>query len=163
VASIGVRLRTENVRHRRGAPQTALDLDQDRSPTIVDDRKWMPLSHRRVGFDAAKHWGQLMRKMLLGMSILVLLSASAVAEDKMVVDMGKLTCRELTKLGFQDFAGITMWLSGYYNATVRSTVVDLNEFAQAAKTVKDFCQTSPQSTVMSAAERALGIKMPRPR
>jgi len=104
-----------------------------------------------------------MRRLLLAISILVSLSAAATAEDKMVVDMGKLTCRELTKLGFQDFAGITMWLSGYYNATVRSTVVDLNEFAQAAKTVKDFCQTSPQSTVMSATERALGIKMPRPR
>ena len=46
-------------------------------------------------------------------------------------------------------AAAPMWLSGYYNATVRSTVVDLNEFAQAAKTVKDFCQTSPQSTVMT--------------
>ena len=63
------------------------------------------------------------------------------------------------KLGFQDFAGITMWLSGYYNASVRNTVIDLYQFAQAAKTVKDFCQTSPQATVMSAAERALGIKM----
>jgi hypothetical protein len=104
-----------------------------------------------------------MRRLLLAISILVSLNAAATAEDKMVVDMGKLTCRELTKLGFQDFAGITMWLSGYYNATVHSTVVDLNEFAQAAKTVKDFCQTSPQLTVMSAAERALGIKMPRPR
>jgi acid stress chaperone HdeB len=29
--------------------------------------------------------------------------------------------------------------------------------------VKDFCATSPQMTVMSAAERALGIKMPRPK
>lgn len=81
----------------------------------------------------------------------------------MVVDMSKLSCRELTKLGFQDFAGITMWLSGYYNASARSTVIDLNEFAQAAKTVKDFCQASPHSTVMSAAERALRIKMPRAR
>lgn len=26
--------------------------------------------------------------------------------------MSKMTCGELTKLGFQDFAGITMWLSG---------------------------------------------------
>lgn len=49
----------------------------------------------------------------------------AAAEDKMVVDMGKMTCSELTKLGFQDFAGITMWLSGYYNASVRNTVIDL--------------------------------------
>jgi acid stress chaperone HdeB len=91
-------------------------------------------------------------------------SAAGIAAIKtLVVDMSKLTCRELTKVGFQDFAGLTMWLSGYYNASVRSTVIDLNEFAQAAETVKDFCQTSPQSTVMTAAERALGIKMPRPR
>jgi hypothetical protein len=52
-----------------------------------------------------------------------------------------------------------MWLSGYYNASIRNTVIDLYQFAHAAKTVKDFCQTSPRSTVM-AAERALGIKMP---
>ena len=85
------------------------------------------------------------------------------AEEKMVVDMGKMTCGELTKLGFQDFAGITMWLSGYYNASARNTVIDLYQFAQAAKTVKDACATNPRATVMSTAERALGIKMPRPR
>lgn len=104
-----------------------------------------------------------MRKLLIGSAILLLLGKPAGAEDKMVADMSKMTCRELTKLGFQDFAGITMWLSGYYNASARNTVVDLYQFARAAKTVKDVCQTSPQSTVMSATERALGIKMPRPR
>jgi HdeA/HdeB family len=104
-----------------------------------------------------------MRKLLVGTAILLLLGKPAAAEDKMVVDMSKMTCRELTKLGFQDFAGITMWLSGYYNASVRNTVIDLYQFAQAAKTVKDFCQTSPHSTVMSATERALGVKMPRAR
>jgi hypothetical protein len=104
-----------------------------------------------------------MRTALVWLPILLSLHAFAAADDKMVVNMSKLTCRELTKLGFQDFAGLTMWLSGYYNASVGSTVIDLNEFAQAAKTVKDFCQTSPQSPVMTAVERALGIKMPRPR
>lgn len=88
-------------------------------------------------------------------------SMSAQAEEKMTVDMSKLTCSQLTKLGFQDFAGLTMWLSGYYNSSIRNTVIDLDQFAQAAKTVKDFCQTSPRATVMSAAERALGIKMKR--
>ena len=100
-----------------------------------------------------------MRKLMIGIAILLSLGAPAAAEDKMVVDMSKMTCRELTELGFQDFPGITMWLSGYYNANVRNTVIDLYQFAQAAKTVKDFCQTSPQATVMSATERALGIKM----
>ena len=104
-----------------------------------------------------------MRTLLVGIAILLWLGAPTAAEDKMVVDMSKMTCRELTKLGFQDFAGITMWLSGDYNASVRNTVIDLDQFAQAAKTVKEFCQTSPQSTVMSATERALGVKMPRPR
>jgi hypothetical protein len=33
-----------------------------------------------------------------------------------------------------------MWMSGYYNAGIRSTVIDLYEFARAAKTVKDIAQ-----------------------
>jgi hypothetical protein len=87
------------------------------------------------------------------------LAVPPAAEEKMVVDMSKMTCAELTKLGFQDFAGITMWMSGYYNAGIRSTVIDLYEFARAAKTVKDYCAASPRATVMSAAEKGA----PRPR
>ena len=102
------------------------------------------------------------RPVILFIALLSLVSAAR-AEDKMVVDMSKLTCAELNRLGFQDFAGITMWMSGYYNASVRNTVIDLDQFAQAAKTVKDYCATTPRATVMSAAERALGIKMPRGR
>src|SRR3954470_23249174 len=89
--------------------------------------------------------------------------ALAQAEEKMTVDMSQLTCSQLSKLGFQDFAGLTMWLSGYYNAGVRNTVIDLNQFAQAAKTVKDYCAANPRATVMAATERALKITMPRKR
>lgn len=104
-----------------------------------------------------------MCKLLMTASILLMLGVPAKAEDRLVVDLAKMTCRELVKLDMQDFAGITMWLSGYYNASIRNTVIDLYQFAHAAKDVKDFCQANPQSTVMSAAERALGIKMPRAR
>ena len=96
---------------------------------------------------------------------LALLAAAALPSLALADDMdpAKMTCAELTKLGFQDFAGVTMWMSGYYNASVRNTVIDLYQFAQAAKTVKDYCATTPRATVISAAERALGIKMPRPK
>jgi hypothetical protein len=60
--------------------------------------------------------------------IAVLLSTASLAvatEEKMVADMNELTCGELTKLGFEDFAGVTMWLSGYYNSSIRNTVVPL--------------------------------------
>jgi acid stress chaperone HdeB len=104
-----------------------------------------------------------MNKPLMTILTLLSLSSPALAEDKLVVDLGKMTCRELVKLDIRDFAGITMWLSGYYNASVRNTVIDLYQFAGAAKSVKDFCEANPKATVMSAAERALGIKMPKPR
>lgn len=94
-------------------------------------------------------------------AVLAVSATSAQAQEKMIVDMKKLSCAKLTELGFQDFAGVTMWLSGYYNASVRSTVVDLADFARAASQVKSFCQTNPRATVMSAAERTLGIKIPR--
>ena len=38
-------------------------------------------------------------------ALALFLIAPAQAEDKMVVDMSKMACAELTKLGFQDFAG----------------------------------------------------------
>ena len=94
-------------------------------------------------------------------AMLAVSAIPALAEEKMVVDMRKLTCSQLIKLGFQDFAGLTMWLSGYYNSSIRNTVIDLEQFARAASKVKDFCQKNARATVMSAAERALGIKMPR--
>lgn len=100
-------------------------------------------------------------RLAIGFILMAATSEPSIAEDKMVVDMRKLTCTELTKLSFDDFAGVTMWLSGYYNAGVRNTVIDLYQFAGAAKTVKDYCQANGRATVMSAAERALGIKMPK--
>src|SRR5215831_12950183 len=93
-------------------------------------------------------------KLAVIIALAVASPTASLAEEKMVVDMKKLTCGELNKLGFQDFAGVTMWLSGFYNAGIHNTVIDLVEFAHAAKTVKDFCKNNTRATVVSAAERA---------
>jgi hypothetical protein len=72
--------------------------------------------------------GNFMTRFAVIVAILLSIgSLPARAEEKMTVDMSKLTCSQLTKLGFQDFAGLTMWLSGYYNASVRNTVIDLDQ------------------------------------
>ncbi len=65
---------------------------------------------------------------------LLLTQSHAAAEEKMVVDMSKMTCAELTKLGFQDFAGITMWMSGYYNASVRSKIGNVGAISDNSST-----------------------------
>lgn len=150
--------------------QGLTEIDPAISPSVDSNQGWCPaacktspLRHLVACQLPANARGRSMRRLLVATAIISSLAAPAAAEDKMVVDMSKMTCGELTKLGFQDFAGVTMWLSGYYNASVRNTIIDLYQFAQAAKTVKDYCATSPRATVMSGAERALGIKMPRPR
>jgi HdeA/HdeB family len=51
-----------------------------------------------------------------------------------------------------------MWLSGYYNAKRNNTVLDVQEFREAGKKVMDYCQVNLKTTVMDAAERALGVK-----
>src|SRR5579864_9275986 len=66
-----------------------------------------------------------MRRSISKLAIILILTAANSApsktQEKIVVDMGKLTCGELNKLGFQDFAGVTMWLSSYYNASINNT------------------------------------------
>jgi len=47
------------------------------------------------------------------------------------------------------------------NSDRESTAKARRSGARAAKAVKDFRQRNTCATVMSAAERALGIKMPR--
>jgi acid stress chaperone HdeB len=93
--------------------------------------------------------------------VFVMGAPSAIAQEKMTVDMAKITCGELTEANYDEFVTFIYWMGGYYSATLRSTVVDLSGYVRAAKKVKAFCQKNPSATVMSSAERALGIKMPR--
>ena len=96
-----------------------------------------------------------MRKLLVATAVISSLVTPAAAEDKMVVDMSKMTCGELTKLGFQDFAGITMWLSGYYNGKRGNTVIDTQALAAENQKLRDFCITNPQMPVMQAIEKII--------
>ena len=98
---------------------------------------------------------------LIAAMVFVMGAPSATAQEKMTVDMAKVTCRELTGANHDQFVTFIYWMGGYYNATLRSTVVDLSGYVRAAKKVKAFCQENPNATVMSSAESALGIKFPR--
>ena len=75
------------------------------------------------------------------------------AEDKMVVDMSKMTCGELTKLGFQDFAGITMWMSGYYNAAANSDVLDFKRLETNTAKVLAYCKKNKSVTLAGAINK----------
>jgi acid stress chaperone HdeB len=88
------------------------------------------------------------------------LSAVAVlpARAQVTVDMSKITCEQYILFTMGDPKDIAMWLSGYYNAKRSNTVIDVQEFREAGKKVMDFCQLNLKTTVMDAAEKALGLK-----
>lgn len=98
---------------------------------------------------------------LIVATVFMISAPSATAQEKMKVDMAKVTCGELTEADHEEFVSLIYWIGGYYNGTRRNTVVDLNSYVRAAKKVKAFCQKNPSATVMSSAEHTLGIKMPR--
>jgi acid stress chaperone HdeB len=97
----------------------------------------------------------------LGQAWLALsLSAVAVlpARAQVTVDMSKITCEQYILFTMGDPKDIAMWLSGYYNAKRNNTVIDVQEFREAGKKVTDYCQVNLKTTVMDAAEKALGVK-----
>src|SRR5689334_5521742 len=68
------------------------------------------------------------------------------------VDVAKVTCDQwvLYKIANPDY--ITMWLSGYYNAKLNNTVVDLEGLKEDAAKVRDYCRAHPQTTLMQAVQ-----------
>jgi hypothetical protein len=79
-----------------------------------------------------------------------------VANAQTSVDVAKVTCDQwvLYKIANPDY--ITMWLSGYYNAKLNNTVVDLEGLKEDASKVRDYCRAHPQTTLMQAVQTVVG-------
>jgi hypothetical protein len=71
------------------------------------------------------------------------------------VDMEELTCRDLTRTYFEEFAIIDAWLSGYFHGRMNKTVVDRKEVATNAAKVVAFCKSNPDITVIKAVEQLI--------
>ena len=75
--------------------------------------------------------------------------------------MARLGCAELTKLGFQDFAGLTMWLSGYYNARHGNTIIDIETLAAQKRGLQDYCLRNLKVPVMQAIDTLFHAPAPK--
>jgi hypothetical protein len=80
----------------------------------------------------------------------------SIANAQTTVDVAKVTCDQwvLYKIANPDY--ITMWLSGYYNAKLNNTVVDLEGLKDDAAKVRDYCRAHPQTTLMQAVQTVVG-------
>ena len=94
-----------------------------------------------------------MRK--IGVAVLVLAGLVASARAQMTVDVAKITCAQFRNYSITDPANIALWLSGYFNGQRGNTVVDVQAFRSNLETIKDYCITRPDMTVMQAVKEAL--------
>ena len=93
---------------------------------------------------------------LVACSIVASSCLGSIATAQTTVDVAKVTCDQwvLYKIANPDY--ITMWLSGYYNAKLNNTVVDLDGLKEDAAKVRDYCRAHPHTTLMQAVEMVVG-------
>ena len=105
-------------------------------------------------FNSAKKFRGAAGFIACGVAASLSLAPSAIAQT--TVDVAKVTCDQwvLYKIANPDY--ITMWLSGYYNAKLNNTVVDLEGLKEDAAKVRDYCRANPQTTLMQAVQTVVG-------
>jgi HdeA/HdeB family len=82
--------------------------------------------------------------------------ANAVPERKLPpVDFSKMSCVEFwQKTIASDRGPFLFWLSGYFGHQKNSPVLDPAEFTEKTKALSEYCSKQPDSSILSAAEKA---------
>lgn len=89
--------------------------------------------------------------------ILILYAVSmlpAVAQAQVLVDMTRIKCGEYATLPPEQARIFSAWMSGWFNQKTGYAWVDLNAYERNVASVKQFCTTYPNETVMTALDRA---------
>lgn len=82
------------------------------------------------------------------------LLCGSVAQGQVTVDVSKITCEQFL-FSKMDQKTLATWLSGYYHGKRNSTVINLQDVKNNAKSVRSFCfQSSNLKTLLvDAVER----------
>jgi hypothetical protein len=96
-----------------------------------------------------------MKKTAIMLALAAMLAPS-MGSAQIHIDMGTLTCAhylEMSPHGERDFSA---WMSGWFNQKKGSTTVDLDAYRHNIDSVKKWCTSNPNSSVMGALQAATG-------
>lgn len=94
-----------------------------------------------------------MRKLIL-VSAIAMTLAPASGQAQMTIDMSRVTCANYLAMSPDQTRTFSAWMSGWFNHKWGYISVGLNDFARNIASIKQFCTTYPQETVMAALERS---------
>lgn len=92
-------------------------------------------------------------------TILPCLAAIVIAvtpgQAQVTIDTSQITCADYLAMNLNQARTFSAWISGWFNYKFGYTTVGFDDFARNVASVRQWCTTSPQVTVMSALERSI--------
>jgi len=92
-----------------------------------------------------------MRKLILFLAIAMTV-APASGQAQVTIDMSRITCANYLAMSPDQARTFSAWMSGWFNHKWGYVSVGLNDFARNIASIKQFCTTYPQESVMAALE-----------
>ena len=77
------------------------------------------------------------------------------AQAQMTLNMSQVTCANYLAMTPDQSGTFSAWMSGWFNHKWGYTTMGLDDFARNVTSVRQWCTTSPQATVMGALERSI--------
>ena len=94
-----------------------------------------------------------MKKLHLSILIAALVLPSG-AQAQLMIDMNRLTCAQFLAMSPQQSRIYAAWMSGFFNQKTGYAWVDLNAYERNLSSVRQWCATSPNETVMAGLQRS---------
>ena len=94
-----------------------------------------------------------MRKLFFCL-ILATASLPGPSQAQVTLDMTRVTCANYLAMTPDQTRMFSAWMSGWFNQKFGYVWVGLNDFARNVASVKQWCASNPQETIMAALERS---------
>ncbi|MGE0195201.1 MAG: HdeA/HdeB family chaperone [Methylocystis sp.] len=110
--------------------------------------------------DAALH--KWFRRNLMRKLIFALVAAGAIAPSlsnaQVKIDMTRITCGVMLAMPAGDQADFAAFMAGWFAQKSGRTFIDLSKFLKNSASVKDWCASNPNESVMAGLQRAFDQK-----
>ena len=77
------------------------------------------------------------------------------SQAQVTLDMSRITCADYLAMSPAQAGTFSAWMSGWFNHKFGYTTVGFDDFARNVASVRQWCTTSPQQTVMAALDRSI--------
>jgi hypothetical protein len=96
-----------------------------------------------------------MKLRLIGTAFAISLLPAA-ANAQVIIDMGAFTCSQYLAMSPSMSRDFSAWMSGWSSYQTRKTFVDVLAHQKNIASLKSWCQSHPQASVMNALQSAIG-------